>query len=208
MLTVACVLFGGGEAVAPTSRGIYSPEWVNRLYRGVRRNLRHPFTFACYTDIPGDYAPGVELRPLVWPRRDYVSLLEPFRDECERLVLLGLDTIICGPIDDVVTFPGRLGLCHNPDSTPNSGIIVAKHYPEVAMLADLGGADRWAGGERPTDLTILSRLPHYYLDDIYPGIYSWSHHRPLPEDARIVYCCGDRKPHMHPDDPLVSEHWR
>ena len=41
----------------------YGPEYVNRLYAGVRRNLKRPFRFVCVTDNPAGLRPEVETVP-------------------------------------------------------------------------------------------------------------------------------------------------
>src|ERR1700761_6375637 len=48
---------------------LYSPEYVNKLYGMVARNLKRPFRFVCVTDDPRDgIRPEVETIPM--PRID------------------------------------------------------------------------------------------------------------------------------------------
>ena len=39
---------------------LYSSEYVNRLYRGVKAHLSRPFRFVCVTDDPSGLADGVD----------------------------------------------------------------------------------------------------------------------------------------------------
>ena len=42
----------------------YGPEYVNRLYRMVKKNLNHVFDFYCYTDDPTGLIPEVQVIPI------------------------------------------------------------------------------------------------------------------------------------------------
>jgi hypothetical protein len=63
--TVACIKWGTA----------FGPEYVNRLYSGVRRNLACPVRFVCMTERAEGLHPDIEAIPL--PR-------EPFQDEMDR----------------------------------------------------------------------------------------------------------------------------
>ena len=43
---------------------VYGPEYVNKLYRGVARNLTMPFRFVCFTEDPNGVDESVECKPL------------------------------------------------------------------------------------------------------------------------------------------------
>ena len=64
-VTVACIKWGTA----------FGPEYVNRLYSGVRRNLAQEVRFVCMTEHADGLHPGVEVVPL--PR-------EPFQAEMDR----------------------------------------------------------------------------------------------------------------------------
>ena len=49
-VNVICLKFGD----------YYSPEYINKLYRGVKRNLSRPFRFICVTEKPEGILPEVE----------------------------------------------------------------------------------------------------------------------------------------------------
>ena len=42
----------------------YGPEYVNRLFAGVKQNLQRDFRFLCFTDNADDLSPEIEIHPL------------------------------------------------------------------------------------------------------------------------------------------------
>ena len=85
----------------------YGPDYVNRLFAMVARNLTLPHRFVCLTDDPGGIRPEVECRPLpaieladaagALRLAQAVVLLGPELDDLEGQVLfLDLDLVIVG----------------------------------------------------------------------------------------------------------------
>ena len=101
----------------------YGPEYVNRLYRGVARNLSLPFRFICFTDDPTDIEPPVECKPL--PPIDLpsgyehsafrkISLFAPELDDLTgRTLFLDLDVVIVDAIDCFFSYEARFCIIHN-----------------------------------------------------------------------------------------------
>jgi hypothetical protein len=91
VLTVACVLKSGGD---------FRPEHVHALRDGVARNLALPHRFVCLTDIAVDCETRLFWKD--WP--GWWSKLEVFRTGLfvEPTVYFDLDTVIVGPLDDLV----------------------------------------------------------------------------------------------------------
>lgn len=108
----------------------FGPEYVNRLYSGVRRHLAQPVRFFCMTEDRAGLHPAVEVLDLP---------VEPFHDEMAEALkvanrqgamrkvslfrpglipdlegpLLGfdLDVVITGPLDDLLGFaPGKVAM--------------------------------------------------------------------------------------------------
>jgi hypothetical protein len=94
MLNVVCVLRSGGD---------YRVDHVAALRDGVERNLTIPHHFVCLTDL-SRVARNVTVAPLVhgWP--GWWSKIELFRPDLFSypVFYLDLDTIIVGPLDDLV----------------------------------------------------------------------------------------------------------
>ncbi len=103
----------------------YGPEYVNRLYAGVKRNLRRPFRFVCVTDDPKGLRPEVETVPLPddpgvigrsWPNI-FVKLCV-FRNGFANLsgptLFLDIDVCITGSLDRFFDYkPGEFCIIHN-----------------------------------------------------------------------------------------------
>lgn len=98
MLTVACVLKSGG---------IYTPEWVGKLQRGVAANMKFPHRFVCLSDmdVPCERIPLHHGWPGWWSKIEAYRLPGP-------VLYLDLDVAVVGPLDALLTaettpFDGR-----------------------------------------------------------------------------------------------------
>jgi len=97
----------------------YTPEYVTRLERMVRRHLARPFRFVCLTDRP-ELLPGIEtirIRSLgdTVPRNGQgywakVKLFDPALGFTGRLLYIDLDSLIVAPLDPIVDYPASLAL--------------------------------------------------------------------------------------------------
>jgi hypothetical protein len=116
--TVACIKWGT----------LFGPDYVNRLYSGVRRHLSRPVRFLCMTEHADGLHPDVEVLPL--PDEPFraemdaalekadrrgamrkVSLFRPGRIPGLQGPVLGfdLDVVITGPLDDLLAMaPGKV----------------------------------------------------------------------------------------------------
>ena len=109
---------------------MYSAEYVNRIYRGVKAHLHRPFRFVCVTDDPTGLADGVEACPFpdrpsgvrmkgkydCWPNI-YVKLLvfeKGFAGLRGPTLFLDIDQIIVGDLDRFFDYrPGQFCIIHN-----------------------------------------------------------------------------------------------
>ena len=106
----------------------YPPFYVNRLYAGVKRNLRRPFRFVCFTNEPEGLAEGIEVRPIPpkpegleargknWPT--VYTKLALFKDGCGDLtgptLFLDIDQVIVGDMDRFFDYkPGEFCIIRN-----------------------------------------------------------------------------------------------
>ena len=109
---------------------LFGPEYVNRLYSGVRRNLTGPVRFLCMTEHAEGLHPDIEV--LALPREPYlaemdaalavanrqgamrkVSLFRPgLVPDLEGPILgFDLDVVITGPLDGILAFaPGKVAM--------------------------------------------------------------------------------------------------
>jgi len=103
---------------------LYGPEYVNRLYHGIKRNLSKPFRFICYTDDTDNIADGVECLDfpdfpvgpkLFWSAwRKFCVLREDVPFEGPSL-FLDLDVLITGSLDEFFEYgdPNQFVIIHN-----------------------------------------------------------------------------------------------
>lgn len=89
-------------------------EYVEKLHRGVRRNL-NGCEFVCFTDDPEPYADGIHKRPLPhdglngWFNKIALFKAGVFQGG-ERVLFLDLDTIIVGPLAKIAAYDGEFAM--------------------------------------------------------------------------------------------------
>ena len=104
----------------------YGPEYVNRLYGMVRRNLHGPFRFVCLTDNQEGLRNEVECFPIPFlalptdiPERGWKKLTS-FSPDLRAIyglhgtaLFLDVDVVITGALDDFFTQPGAFLIIHD-----------------------------------------------------------------------------------------------
>jgi len=203
MLTVATCFWRANRHSAAASR-VYSPEWVDRLAAGFRRNLTVPHRFVVLTDRPYEFAAGVEQERLADDEPGWASMIEPFRIE-GPLIVAGLDTVIVGNLDHMARWceaGDRIALPRNPgkDYACNAVALVPPGHTRIH--------DEWAG---ENDMEWLRLQPHVFIDDLWTGqvvSYKCEVRSRGMRRARIVYFHGTPKPDALPNLQFIREHWR
>jgi len=115
-MIICCVLKSGG---------VYTPIYVDRLYKACRKFLVGDFDFVCLTDYdPEDFIPGVKTIRLKKNYPSWWSKIEAFRIEDEQVLYLDLDTVIASFI----------------------GLYNLQRLRPVAMLKPFRQQERWASG--------------------------------------------------------------
>lgn len=102
MITIICVLKSGG---------IYDASWVEKLKKGVERNLKVPHRFVCISDVDVP-CERIELKhdwPGWWAK---IALFEPGVIDGPTLYL-DLDTVITGNINEFTYFPYDFAMLEN-----------------------------------------------------------------------------------------------
>ena len=131
MITFIATLFQRSKLV-PDWAPVYDGSWCDKLYRGIKRNHSGPFRVVVLCDDPALYrfAEPVEAVPLLRSDEGWMNLQEMYRPDlpCGRRVLLGLDTVIMGDIDDIcyTTAPFATTRNHHIDHAgePSNAIVV------------------------------------------------------------------------------------
>lgn len=186
MLTVACVQVGNY-----LGRG---DEYVRKLRAAVARNLKQPYAFACITE---------SAQAGWWAK---VDLFQPGRFE-GRVLYLDLDTVITGPLDELVEHKGLLHLA-DWGWTKN-------HYGSGVMVWDAGEhAEIW--GQFSVDIARAFGGDQDYLtalggwDALPKGLnvsYRYVAKAGPPAGAVTVSFHGKPKPHEVMTG-WVPEYWR
>lgn len=203
MLHVCTLLWDANRHSYDFSR-CYDETWVEKLYRGVARNLTIPFRFVCFTEREREFAEPIEQERLSTKEPGYGNCIEPFRLG-EPMILMGLDTVIVANIGHFAEYclsAEKVALPRNPDNlrqSCNAVCLAPKGWQHIA--------NEWRG---ENDMTWLRRYPTAFIDDMWPGqVLSFKRHVKTAGlgDARIVYFHGQEKPGQI-DEPFVTEHWR
>lgn len=124
MITILSVLKSGG---------VYDASWVDKLKRGVGRNLPVPHRFACLSDVEVD----CERIPLKhdWP--GWWSKIECFRPGVIEgpTLYLDLDTIITGSLEPFIDLPYEFAMLENfnDKSFVGSGVMWFKEKAPLGI---------------------------------------------------------------------------
>jgi hypothetical protein len=211
VLTICCLLVKGPVP--------YSAEYVTRLERGARKWLERPFRFVCFTDGTVPLPPDIDTITIPPPSpaiplngRGYWSKLQVFNPAyglAGRVLYLDLDTLVVGPLDDIVDFPAPLALAEDPFiesradiTTDRFGRTLVRRFNGSVMVWDAGTQNAlwdkwsvietfrlstdqdWVGEQAPHARPLpLAWFPR--LSQVQP---------PWPADARVVLC---KKPKNH-----------
>ena len=196
-------------------------EYVNKLYRGVKRHANREFDFICFTNEPLTVDSGVELRgfPLhtttgVLPR------LYMFAEEAElknrQVLCLDLDVVIVGDMTPLMNYTGQFctrskfkpGETHKLDGDILSFRAGKENTARfwTPFIADPQEAERRTmGRERYWVREVASDVAERW-DVVAPGaVLSYKHHiqrtKQPPKGAAVVSCHGFPRPHQ------VKNHW-
>jgi hypothetical protein len=199
--TIACVLRSGG---------IYTPEWVHRLKRGIERHASAPPRFVCLSDVD---VPGVEVLPLRegWP--GWWSKIELFRPRLltAPTLYLDLDVVIVGDIAPLVSACDRFTMMHERGKTDYFNSSAMAWTGDMSHVFDTFSGnpavhmERFRSHPRIGDQAFISDLlvcedrpPQSFKSALgYDAIVSYKHDRcqgGAPKRACIVTFHGKPKP--------------
>lgn len=205
-LAIACVLKTGKWRTGIGSRAVdYRPEHVQWLKRqcdqyapGVR--------FVCLTNEPS--IEGVETIPLEhdWP--GWWSKIELFKHDLGRVMYTDLDTVIVGPLAEMLEYPHDFtalqALNNRPAKYLNSGLMAWHGKRPDLFDAFAKDPDYWiktcVTGDNWGDQGFIGHhLPRWQAwQELFPGAVgsyknTWNRQKP-PADAKVVCFHGEPKP--------------
>jgi hypothetical protein len=212
MINVVCLLRQGGKVG-------YDATWVEKLQRGVQRNLLLPHRFICFSDcdVPCE---RIELLP---GDHGFWSKLQLFRPGVLSgpTLFLDLDTVVCGNLDEVIT---RLQnqpfvMWIEADKTIHSSALMywegdhSRLWDLYQSLPLSHWKTLYSGPPLYGDQAVISEhVVHTLLTDHCPK--TWFHiasRRDENLDLGAVKLLMFRKPKFKPntmqDHPLVRAHW-
>lgn len=193
MLEVACIKWGDK----------YAPEYVNRLYSSVKRNLSIEHEFICYTDnSEGLFCKTAKLPTGIngWWNKLYLFSLD------KHILFFDLDCVITGEIDTLANYHG-FAICKDAWN-PGYNSSVMKIRPKMAYVweqflnvrpeSQLHGDQDWLNYCVKDARLFKEGLCKSYKAHVENGFVG---------DARVVYFHGYPKPHQV-KDKFVLECWR
>ncbi len=218
MINIVCVKWGTK----------YGPEYVNRLYYGIRRHTTKEFRFWCFTENPHGLDPAILVSPLI-PHQELDSWwnkLYLFSDEIpiangEQIFYVDLDTLIVDDIDDLLTEEHR------------RIVVLRDFYHGLAKTAGLVGSGlmSWKSGQyiniwtefiKDPQKSIRLCRPHgdqkwvertagdwCFWQDLYPdAVVSFKVHcrEGIPPGAKII--CYHGRPSIPDSARIETQDWQ
>ena len=214
-INIACVLNVQENPRGPT----YSVEWVDKLYRGINRNLDIPFNFVCLSNIDTPYTtiPLISNSDIFWTK------IELFRKDLLEgpTLYLDLDTVICQNItEDILKLPRDQFLM---TQEPISNIInssIMYWNGDYSYLFDEYSANKsaivqqyWNPG--PTgfgDQAYISArvFPKIINNYVKTNFIEWKHNEiptnPIIDPSLLIFT-SRQKPSNNLELSYVKEHW-
>ena len=124
----------------------FGPEYVNRLYRMVKKNLTIPHRFVCFTDDVNGLDKGIEAMALPHvklrtglPERGWKKLglfTAKLGDLSGTALFLDLDVVIVDNIDDLFKVPGRFIIARDTAKNEEFGNSSVFRF-EIGQHADI-----------------------------------------------------------------------
>ena len=197
----------------------FSAEYVNRLYAMVSRNLSSPFRFVCFTENSAGIRDEVEIQdlpeldlPAGAPERGWRKLTvfkKDFGGLSGTTLLLDLDVVIVGSLDDFFSHSGDFLIAHdkkNPNKQEgNSSIFRFEigQYPQILQYFEQNSA--LVKNQVRHEQAYLSREMHklgkleYWPDEWVPSfkyrccpswLKSWLQAPSIPAGAKVILFHG------------------
>jgi len=192
--TLLTVLFPPPEVKnQPSFNTKYTPEWADRVHRGVARNTSKAFNHICLTTFPQEaFKEDIQAVPFMMKDRigSWMCINEIFREDLgvERGLVCGLDTIFCGPIDKLIDIPSDIVFPGAPKASPdwalpvNNGICIFSGTAQNRSIWDDYKKDpdtidkqytptKWGKGNPSEMLYWIGKSQNSFanIEDYYPG---------------------------------------
>ncbi len=214
-VSVICVLKSGGD---------YTPDYVERLFNMLERNIGTKFEFICLTDIDFTLSNCRMIKlesdlPGWWSK---IELFRPGLSKSKYLLYFDLDTVIINSVDCVLGLNSHSFIALDPfnarkksEGALASGMMKWEsnlyHFLYEKFNKDLIETEYAGKGDQDYIWDVFKRngIPFGKLQNDVPGIYSFKKHcsQRLPRDARIVCFHGNPRP-KDVTNSWMSMHWK
>lgn len=218
MINIACVF-----NKQKNNRSIdYSIDWVDKLYRGISRNLDIPFKFTCLSNVDTPY----NTIKLISNSDNYWNKIELFRKNLfdGPVLYFDLDVVICKNITDAVNnLPqNKMLMVQEPYKISNINIInssVMFWSGDYSYLFDRYNKEKDSivmEYSNPStlkfgDQAYIRENVDYDLIENYTtdNFIQWYHHKlktPITNPSILIFT-SRQKPSNNTDLDLVKDHW-
>jgi hypothetical protein len=213
VINVICLLRRGGKVG-------YDSAWVEKLQRGVARNLSVPHRFICFSDcdVPCERIPLLDGDHGFWSK---MQLFRPNILPPGANLYIDLDTVICGNLDDIYysihSQPFVMWIEADKNIHSSAFMFWQHDCSHLWNLYQSHPLSYWESlyGVPPLygDQAIISEnTAHTVLTDHCPT--SWFHiashkdaRRDLSQIKMLMFRKTSQKPSTMGYNPLVQQHW-
>jgi len=169
MIDIVCLKWGNK----------YGPEYVNRLYRGIQRNIDGSrisgYRFWCFTDDARGLNPEIKVHDLpcstrleIWWNKLWLFSEDMPVDRGSKIFYVDLDTLITGDITDMLLAP------------THELVVLRDFYHGIARSAGVMGSGlmAWRHGDYTDIWTEFWKDPETHIRDLQPlGDQKWIENR-------------------------------
>jgi|SRR6056300_45242 len=210
-MNIACVL-----KVQKSKNAIYTTEWVDKLYRGVKRNLDTKFNFYCLTNVETKY----DDIPLTSESDGFWNKIELFKKDLFQgpTLYLDLDVVICNNITNLVYNMRRHKFLMTKEpykQISNSSIMfwigdysyLYNNYiaDQKNICAEYSRVPRYGD-----QAYIAENVNHNFVEEIDPTAINWKHHEVKTEINNpkfLIFTSKHQKPSNNKDLKIVRKNW-
>ncbi len=201
----------------------YSPEWVNKLYRNLKK-WSPDATLTVITDFEKGFSPEVIISPFVLEDSGWARLMEMYRPDLvgERSILIGLDNIFVGDLSDIEKCDNKIILPRDPfypQHFCNAVVSIGREYSNKlwnrwleTRSIDMDNQKYKLDGQWSEMFWLRDQIKQAsYWDDLLPNkivSYKVQCKRGVPDKKNsIVYFHGNPKQHDLLDRDWVKNNW-
>jgi len=221
-LNIACVL-----KIEPDNykRPVYNKNWVDKLYRAVKKNYNKNFNFVCLTnDI--DSCNEYNIKPLSFCSWGWWNKLELFSPDLfdGPTLFLDLDVVICKNFTQVIEkLPNDLLLmCVEPyKNLLNSSVMYwngefddlyfefFKNQQSIISKYEFSTKEQSAIGDGAFIIDHLQDRAQSLNKYVEEGFFNWRHHKVMTDidDPTMLIFTGTEKPTNNLNLEIVKNNW-